>query len=98
MQTIYQVSKDLIATGCDFLKTSTGKLPQGASLDAVFAMLSAIKDSGRQCGIKVSGGVKTPQQALCFAQLAEIVCGIKINRNWFRLGSSSILGELLNSK
>lgn len=95
IQTIHQVCTELLKFGCDFLKTSTGKIPQGASLSAVFAILSAIKDSGKQCGIKISGGVKTTKQARSYAYLAELMMGKKINANWFRLGASSLLDELL---
>lgn len=98
INTIYQMSRELIAMGCNFLKTSTGKIPQGASLPAVFAMLSAIKDSGMDCGIKISGGVKTPRQARNYAELAELMIGKKINKEWFRIGASSLLNELINEE
>lgn len=94
---IYEVSTQLIQMGCDFLKTSTGKIAQGASLSAVFALLSAIKDNGNCAGLKVSGGVKTPAQAAQYAQLAELISGKQINSSWFRIGASSLLGELLKS-
>lgn len=93
---IYQVSKEVILSGCNFLKTSTGKIPQGASLSAVFAMLSAIKDTKSNCGLKVSGGVKTPQQATNFAHLAELMLEKPIDCSWFRIGASSLLKELVN--
>ncbi|MDR3442356.1 MAG: deoxyribose-phosphate aldolase [Legionella sp.] len=94
---IYEVSAQLIQMGGDFLKTSTGKIAQGASLSAVFALLSAIKDNGNGAGFKVSGGVKTPAQAAQYAQLAELISGKQINSSWFRIGASSLLGELLKS-
>lgn len=97
LQNIYEVSSSLIELGCDFLKTSTGKIPQGASIPAAFTILSAIKDSGVDCGLKVSGGVKTPLQAFNYAKLAELVLGKKINKTWFRIGASSLLGELLTA-
>lgn len=95
LNTIYQLSKELIDIGCNFLKTSTGKIAQGASLPAALAILSAIKESGSHCGIKISGGIKTPQQALSYATLAELMLHKKINKEWFRIGASSLLGELL---
>lgn len=95
---IYQVSTEVILSGCDFLKTSTGKIPQGASLSAAFAMLSAIKDTKSTCGLKVSGGVKTPQQAINFAHLAELMLGKSIDNTWFRIGASSLLNELLKNR
>ena len=94
MATIYELSKELINMGCDFLKTSTGKITQGASLSAALAILSAIKDSGKLCGFKVSGGVKTSQQAFAYAQLAELIMGKRINDEWFRIGASSLINEL----
>lgn len=91
---IYQVSKKLIAIGCDFLKTSTGKIAQGASLPAAFAILSAIKDMNVNCGIKVSGGIKTPIQAKQYAALAELMLKKPIDKSWFRIGASSLLDAL----
>ncbi|WP_454783824.1 deoxyribose-phosphate aldolase [Legionella sp. WA2024007413] len=93
--TTYNASKELIDSGCDFIKTSTGKTPIGASLVAAFAMLSAIRDANTSCGIKISGGIRTPQQAHNYATLAELVMGKQINKSWFRIGASSLLGELL---
>lgn len=93
---IYQLSRELLKFDCHFLKTSTGKIPHGATLSAVLAILSAIRDSESNCGIKVSGGIKTPAQALNYAYLAEIMLGKKINPKWFRIGASSLLDELLH--
>lgn len=94
LQTLYELSQHLIALGCNFLKTSTGKIPQGASLSAVFTMLSAIKDMEMPCGIKISGGIKTPQQAFHYAKLAELIMNKTIDKSWFRIGASSLLNEL----
>lgn len=95
MQTIYELSCELMLLGCDFLKTSTGKIAQGASFSAVFAMLSAIRDSKTYCGIKISGGVKLPNNARQYSLLAETLLDKKINPEWFRIGASSLLNELL---
>ena len=97
MQSIYDLSTELLSFGCDFLKTSTGKIKQGASLSAAFAILSAIKDSGKKCGVKISGGVKTPQQARNYACFAELIMEKNISKEWFRIGASSLLEELLAS-
>ncbi|MBN9228206.1 MULTISPECIES: 2-deoxyribose-5-phosphate aldolase [Legionella] len=95
MQTVYNVSNELIELGCNFIKTSTGKIPVGASLSAVFAILSAIRDTQAECGVKVSGGVKKPQDAYHYAILAELIIKKQINQSWFRIGASSLLDELL---
>ncbi len=94
MSLIYKASQELSAMGCDFIKTSTGKIPEGASLAAAFAIASAIKDSASSCGIKLSGGIKTPFQAQQFASLVESVLARNIDKSWFRIGASSLLQEL----
>ncbi|KGP64437.1 deoxyribose-phosphate aldolase [Legionella norrlandica] len=95
MESIYQVSTELITLGGRFLKSSTGKTPLGATLAAVFAIASAIKDSSESsCGIKVSGGIKTPHQAQQYAQLVELIMEKTIHNDWFRIGASSLLNEL----
>ncbi|HAT1819869.1 TPA: deoxyribose-phosphate aldolase [Legionella pneumophila] len=98
MESIYQLSSEIIALGGHFLKTSTGKIPQGASLAAVFAMACAVKDSSyaSSCGIKVSGGIKTPLQAQQYAQLAELLMDKAIHKDWFRIGASTLLEKLLS--
>ncbi|KTD53181.1 2-deoxyribose-5-phosphate aldolase [Legionella santicrucis] len=97
LQAIYTISRELIELECDFIKTSTGKIAQGASLSAALAILSAIKDTNTSCGIKISGGIKKPQQAFYYAVLAELMIDKPINKNWFRIGASSLLGELLKT-
>lgn len=99
MESIYQVSRELIAMGSNFIKTSTGKIAKGATLPAVFSILSALKESGETgCGVKISGGVRTIIQAQNYSYLAELMLGKKISNTWFRIGASSLLNELLNSK
>ncbi|AOW51817.1 TPA: deoxyribose-phosphate aldolase [Legionella pneumophila subsp. pneumophila] len=98
MESVYQLSSEIIALGGRFLKTSTGKTPQGATLAAIFAIVSAVMDSTytSSCGIKVSGGIKTPLQAQQYAQLAELLMGKAIHRDWFRIGASTLLEKLLS--
>ncbi|CEG56802.1 2-deoxyribose-5-phosphate aldolase [Legionella fallonii] len=98
MQSIYQLCIELLNFHCDFLKTSTGKINQGASLPALIAILSAIQDSGKKCGVKVSGGIKTPEQARNFAYLAELIMHKKISKDWFRIGASSLLEDLVDKQ
>lgn len=94
-QLIYQLSLDVINNGCDFIKTSTGKISQGASIPAATAMLSAIIDSQQSCGIKLSGGIKTIEDALSYVNLAERMTGKTVNKEWFRIGASSLLDEIV---
>ena len=94
-EAIYQLSLDVIHHGCDFLKTSTGKIATGATIPAAQAMLTAIIDSQQHCGIKLSGGIKTPEQATSYIVLAEKMMGKTANKNWFRIGASSLLDLLI---
>ncbi|HHF7343814.1 TPA: deoxyribose-phosphate aldolase [Legionella feeleii] len=96
MDFIYALSTEIINNGCDFLKTSTGKIAQGATPSAAFAMLKAIKESKASCGLKVSGGLKQPEQAFTYMALASHVLARDLNKSWFRIGASSLLDVLLN--
>lgn len=91
---IADVSAKVIAAGADFLKTSTGKIVVGATIDAAVVMLQAIKNAGKPVGLKVSGGIRTVAQAENYIALAEDIMGV----NWvcpkrFRIGASKILSE-----
>lgn len=92
---IYDISTSILNNGCDFLKTSTGKIATGATIPAVFSMLAAIVDTGVTCGIKVSGGIKTTDQALSYMQLASHMLRSKLNSSCFRIGASSLLDDLI---
>lgn len=51
-----KASEIVLASGAEFVKTSTGFGPGGASQDDVRLIKSVVKDG---CGIKASGGIKT---------------------------------------
>lgn len=87
---IYQLSRDVLGIGCDFLKTSTGKINVGARLDAAWAILSAIVDSKKDCGLKVSGGIRTVEQAQDYAKLAQYMLQKEMSAQCFRIGTSQI--------
>lgn len=91
---IYPLSLEVIQEGCDFLKTSTGKINQGATLSAVTAMLSAILDSKTPCGIKVSGGIASLEQAFDHMALAERMLHQTLSPSIFRIGTSRVLSAL----
>lgn len=92
---IERASRDAIAAGADFIKTSTGKVGVNATLEAAAAMLSAIKASGRDVGFKAAGGVRTTAQAAAYLALADHLLGA----SWatpatFRFGASGLLDDL----
>ncbi len=88
-----------IANGADFVKTSTGKIAAGASLEAARAMLGEIRsaaDAGRSVGLKPSGGIRSFDDAMAYLDLADEVMG----EGWatpstFRYGASGVLDALL---
>ncbi len=94
LEFIYDLSTEIINKGCDFLKTSTGKIAQGATPSAAFAMLKAIKESKTSCGLKVSGGIKQPEQAFIYMALASHLLDRDLDKSWFRIGASSLLDVL----
>jgi len=90
----------VILAGADFVKTSTGKLIQGASLEAAAAILLAIKSVAqkirRTLGFKAAGGIREPQQALQYLALAQEILGPDWpTPNNFRIGVSGLLDKLL---
>jgi len=85
-----------IGAGADFIKTSTGKTEIGATQEAVSAMLETIVAHDAHCGIKISGGVRTIDEAIAYLELAAG----RLGREWidparFRIGASSLLDDLL---
>lgn len=93
---IRQASEICIQAGADFIKTSTGKVPVNATLEAAEIMLSAIRDSGKACGFKAAGGVRSAAEAQAYLQLAADILGQEwVTPAHFRFGASSLLGSLV---
>ncbi len=92
-----ELSKQAIAGGTDFLKTSTGKVSEGATLNAVEVMLNSIVTHHKVCGIKVSGGVRTLEDVDSYLDLIERVCGKQFataGNICVRFGTSGLLDTL----
>lgn len=86
----------------DFIKTSTGKIYKGASLEAAYVMCRCIKEyyekTGRKVGFKAAGGVRTTQDALNYYAVVKEVLGDEwLNQDLFRLGASSLANAVLSS-
>lgn len=95
---IRQASEISIKAGADFIKTSTGKVPVNATIDAARIMLSAIKDSGKDVGFKAAGGVRTAEEASEFLNVARDIMGDTwVTPEHYRFGASSLLGNLLTT-
>ncbi len=86
--------------GTDFVKTSTGKGAVGATPAAVVAMADEVlefaRNTGHQVGIKVSGGVRTVEEALVYRSIVESILGPEwLTPTLFRIGASSLLDDVL---
>lgn len=88
-------------SGADFLKTSTGKVYDGASLEAAYVMCQAIKEyheqTGNMVGFKASGGVASTIDAVKYYCVVKAVLGEKwLTNEYFRLGASRLANNLLS--
>lgn len=103
LDTIYDLSKIACEAGVDFIKTSTGKIVKGATLEATASILRAICDYEKQysrvVGLKVSGGIKTVEQAQAFYQQVLEVKGEKrLTKHMFRIGASQLFKTIAFAK
>ena len=86
--------------GGDFIKTSTGKVSPAATLPVTLVMLEAVRDfretTGKQIGVKPAGGIRTTKDAMRYLVLVNETVGDDwLTPDWFRLGASSLLNDLL---
>jgi deoxyribose-phosphate aldolase len=86
--------------GGDFIKTSTGKIAPAATLPVTLVMLEAVRDfrsaTGRQVGVKPAGGIRNTKDAIKYLVLVNETVGDDwLDPDWFRLGASSLLNDLL---
>jgi len=84
-----------LEAGVDFLKTSTGKVPVNATLEAAAILLDTIAAGGGRCGFKAAGGVRTLDEAAAYVALAERRLGADwVTARHFRIGASALLGAI----
>lgn len=97
---IRKASELAIEGGADFIKTSTGKEFQGASVEAVEVMIQVIneQEESQRVGLKISGGVRTFEDALKYMDLIEKNLGVQyLVPDKFRIGASSLMKDLINA-
>jgi deoxyribose-phosphate aldolase len=97
---VRQASMLAMAAGADFIKTSTGKIPRGASLPDALCMMEAIRDfhreTGRQTGFKAAGGVRTSKNAIQYLTIVYETLGPDwMTPDLFRIGASTLLNDVL---
>jgi deoxyribose-phosphate aldolase len=94
-EAIRAAGSQALAAGADFLKTSTGKVGPGASLEAVQALLEVVLAVGHG-GVKASGGIRTVAQAAEYLALADSMMGPRwVAPERFRFGASGLVDDLL---
>lgn len=97
---IWQASNLAMEAGADFIKTSTGKLPQAATPEAAFVMCLAIKqyfeETGKKIGFKPAGGIVTPEDAMLYLSIVQEILGNEwLTPELFRIGASRLANNLL---
>lgn len=93
---IRRASEIALAAGADFLKTSTGRTPVGATPEAAAVMLEVLAEHPGRAGLKVSGGIRDLDQAARYFDLIDR----RMGPDWatpahFRIGASRLLEEAL---
>lgn len=99
-ESIFRAALTAMYAGADFIKTSTGKTPVGATPEAVYIMAEAIKQyyerTGRKVGLKVSGGISKVTNAVRYLSVLKHVLGDAwATPGLFRIGSSLLLDNLI---
>jgi deoxyribose-phosphate aldolase len=93
---VAEASRIALGEGADFLKTSTGKTPTGATPEAAHVMLAAIaSDRSHTAGFKASGGVRTVADAARYLPLVREALGeAACTPQRFRIGASGLLDDI----
>lgn len=99
LRNIARASLVCMMAGADFIKTSTGKEAENATLPVGLTMVRAIREyrerTGHIVGFKPAGGIKTAKQSLDWLLMMKEELGTDYLRpNLFRFGASSLLGDI----
>jgi len=99
LRNIQRASLVALMAGADFIKTSTGKETENATLPVSLTMVRAVREyrerTGRNVGFKPAGGIRTAKDAIAWLILMKEELG----RDWmepelFRFGVSSLLTDI----
>ncbi|KKO46176.1 deoxyribose-phosphate aldolase [Arsukibacterium ikkense] len=96
-QQVAKATELAIASGADFVKSSTGKVAIGITEEAARIMLTIIAAADRTVGFKASGGVRTVAQALQLIDLYEQITGLTATSATMRVGASALVMELADA-
>jgi deoxyribose-phosphate aldolase len=99
LRNVQKASLVAMMAGADFIKTSTGKEVENATLPVSLTMARAIREfrerTGHKVGFKPAGGIRTAKDAIAWLILMKEELG----REWlepelFRFGASSLLTDI----
>lgn len=89
---LQEVCQFLTMQDIAFIKTSTGKVTAGATIPAAQLILEVIQNT--KIGLKVSGGIQSPEQAWEYYLLAKNALP-NISPDRFRIGASRLVKALI---
>lgn len=101
-ENIKKASVLAMASGANFIKTSTGKIPVAATVEATYIMCTAIREwyeqTGEKKGYKPAGGIVTTEDAVKHYTIVKEILGEEwLNNKSFRIGASRLANNLLSS-
>lgn len=93
---IAQATRMALAAGADFVKTSTGKTPVSATVDAANVMLREIAANGSTtAGFKASGGIRSVAEAQLYLERVAANLGASaLTPSRLRFGASGLLNDI----
>jgi deoxyribose-phosphate aldolase len=96
---VYRASLVAMMAGGDFVKTSTGKASENATLPVGLVMVRAIREycqrTGHKVGFKPAGGIRSAKQSLVWLSLMKEELGNDwLEPSLFRIGASSLLDDI----
>jgi deoxyribose-phosphate aldolase len=99
LRNVYRASLVAMMAGADFIKTSTGKEAENATLPVSLVMVRAIRAyqerTEYKVGFKPAGGIRTAKDALNWLILMKEELGRDwVEPNLFRFGASTLLADV----
>ncbi|HEU0014367.1 MAG TPA: deoxyribose-phosphate aldolase [Longimicrobium sp.] len=99
LRNVARASLVCMMAGADFIKTSTGKESENATLPVGLVMVRAIREyrerTGYDVGFKPAGGIRTAKQSLDWMLMMKEELGTEwLKPTLFRFGASTLLGDI----
>ncbi len=98
LKNIMQASLLCLENGADFIKTSTGKIENGADVYSFSVMMLALREYYRKTNvlksIKVAGGIREIEEAILYINLYKQFIISDFDNNYFRIGCSQLFDKI----